>query len=146
MSVRKVRVAIAITSLLGTLVVSAALAAPASASGSAAAVDAYQLTFGRIGATSGAALALVGVVFGAVSLTRSANRRRAAVTAAVLGLAGVVIGAVFIAMAEGGPGTGYGVVGSWVSFALGPIALLLAWRGLSVSRRDASEGASVTSE
>jgi hypothetical protein len=146
MSVRKVRVVTAVTSLLGTLVVSAALAAPASASGSAAAVDAYQLTFGRIGATTGAALALVGVVFGVMALVRASSRRRAAITAGTLGLAGVVTGAVFIAIAEGGPGTGYGVVGSWVSFVLGPIALLLAWRGLAASRRDTGEGASVTSE
>ncbi|MFD6139245.1 DUF6223 family protein [Promicromonospora sp. NPDC060271] len=130
MSVRKVRAATAVTSLLGTLVLSAALAGPASALGSAPPVDAYQLTFGRFGATTGAALALIGVGFGVVALLRSSRRRRSAVIAAALGLGGVVIGAVFLAIADGGPGTGNGVVGSWVSFVLGPIALLLAWRGL----------------
>jgi hypothetical protein len=144
MSVQKFRAAAAVTSLLSMLVMSAVLAAPASASGSAPPVDAYQLTFGRAGATTGAVLALVGVGFGVVALVRC-PRRRAAVTAATLGLVGVVIGAVFLALAEGGPGTGYGVVGSWVSFVLGPIALLLAWRGLALSRPDTSEDASVTS-
>jgi len=104
-----------------------------------AAVDAYTLTTGRLVGTVAALLALAGVIIGGLSLARSARRigtgRRGAIVALVAGLTGMVIGAYVVAAAEGGPGTGYGIVGGFAALAVGLIATVLGWLALARSRR-----------
>ncbi|MEO6085116.1 MAG: DUF6223 family protein, partial [Umezawaea sp.] len=48
------------------------------------------------------------------------------------GLAGAVIGLLVVAAAEGGPGTGYGIVGGYVALVVGLVAVLLG--GLALAR------------
>jgi Family of unknown function (DUF6223) len=50
---------------------------------------------------------------------------------AVLGLVGVVSGRLNLAIANGGPGTGNGVVGGAGALVLGPIAMALSALGLA---------------
>lgn len=104
-----------------------------------AAVDTYTLTTGRVVGTVAALLALAGVIIGGLSLARSARRigtgRRGAIVALVAGLTGMVIGAYVVAAAEGGPGTGYGIVGGFAALAVGLIATVLGWLALARSRR-----------
>jgi hypothetical protein len=85
------------------------LATPAAArvSAQSAPVDAYTLTTGR----------LLGTV------------------ASLGALAGVVVGGLVVAAAEGGPGTGYGIVGGFAALAIGLIATVLGWLALARSRR-----------
>ncbi len=52
--------------------------------------------------------------------------------ALVAGLASMVIGGVIVTAAEGGPGTGYGIVGGYVDLVVGLIALVLV--GLATAR------------
>ncbi|MGW6929065.1 DUF6223 family protein [Lentzea sp. NPDC054927] len=95
---------------------------------------AYEMTAGRAWSLVGGALGLVGVVFGVLALTR----RRGAVVAVAAGATGVVIGALVVLMAKGGPGTGYGIVGGYVSLVVGLVACLLG--GLAM-RKAARAGA-----
>ncbi|MFJ8013749.1 DUF6223 family protein [Streptomyces sp. NPDC096339] len=118
------------------------LAAPAAAHASLQpiAADAYELTSGRMVGTGAALVALAGVVVGVLSLARSAGRignggRRGAIAALVSGLVGMVVGAVNLAVADGGPGTGNGVVGGAVALVLGLIAAILGRLALVRSRR-----------
>jgi hypothetical protein len=103
---------------------------------------------GRLGPTVAALLGLIGTVIGGLALIRS-NRRnhdnadnsttdaRVRATAAfVLGLISLVLGGLFLATADGGPGTGNGVVGSGAAIVLGPIAIILG--GLTRARRRAA--------
>jgi hypothetical protein len=53
----------------------------------------------------------------------------------VAGLAGAVIGALVVAAAEGGPGTGYGIVGGYLALAVGLISMALGGLTLARSRR-----------
>jgi uncharacterized protein DUF6223 len=106
--------------------VRSAVAAPAVAyaSAQAADVDAYTLTAARFWATSAALLGLAGVVIGKRALTRAARRfgdggRRGAIMALVSGLIAMVGGALDLAVADGGPGTGNGVVGGALALVLG---------------------------
>jgi hypothetical protein len=55
--------------------------------------------------------------------------------ALVAGLTGVVIGGLVVAAAEGGPGTGYGIIGGFAALVLGLIATVLGWLALARSRR-----------
>ncbi|WP_037765950.1 DUF6223 family protein [Streptomyces sp. 142MFCol3.1] len=119
-----------------------AVAAPAAvhASAQAAGVDAYTLTAARFWATSVALLGLAGLVIGKMALTRSARRigdggRRQAIVALVAGLIAVVGGALNLAVADGGPGTGNGVVGGALALVLGLIATVLGRLALARSRR-----------
>ena len=124
------------------LVVTCTLAAPAAAHGPVpSAAGPSAMTSGRVGPTAVAVLALVGVVLGALALRRRAGRP-AAITALVLGLLGVALGTVFAVTADGGPGTGNGVVGAVVAVVLGALALVLGGLALTRSRRTASPGVS----
>ncbi|SEU47943.1 DUF6223 family protein [Nonomuraea wenchangensis] len=103
-------------------------------------VDAYVMTAGRLWSVVGIVLGLAGVVIGALaarSATRPLTRRRGAIVALAAGLAGTVIGALVVAAAEGGPGTGYGIVGGWVCLVVGPVAMILGGLVLARSRRTA---------
>lgn len=95
---------------------------------------------GRLGPTASAVLGLVGVVVGALALNRSRHSSfagsgsttaidRWGPTAAVaFGTIGLIFGGLFLATADGGPGTGNGVVGSVAALAFGPVAIVLGVR------------------
>ncbi|MEO3796871.1 DUF6223 family protein [Nonomuraea sp. B10E15] len=105
-------------------------------------VDAYTFTSGRLWSVVGALLGLAGAVIGGLALARSARRignggRRGAAVALGAGLACTVIGGLVVAAAEGGPGTGYGIVGGWVDLVVGLIAMVLGGLALARSRRTA---------
>ena len=86
---------------------------------------------GRIGPTITALLGLAAAVLGARALTRArrpADRISSAApddhpTALLLGLSAVLLGGLFLAAADGGPGTGNGVVGSAAAIVLGSIGI-----------------------
>lgn len=102
-------------------------------------VGAYALTTGRIWGTAAALLGLVGVVLGGWALARARRRggnggtRRAIVTL-VAGLIAVAGGTVTLAVADGGPGTGNGVVGGALALLLGLLAVALAGMAAARSR------------
>jgi len=92
---------------------------------------------GRLGPTASALLGLAGTVIGGLALARVRRgatttsgfgrtiERRGPGAAILLGMISLALGAVFLATADGGPGTGNGVVGSIVAIALGPVAFVL---------------------
>lgn len=73
------------------------------------------MTAGRTWSLVGGALGLAGIAVGLFL------RRRADV-AVVCGVAGALIGVLVVFMAKGGPGTGYGIVGGYISLVLGVVA------------------------
>ena len=95
------------------------------------AVDAYTLSTGRFLGALAAAVALAGVIVGGSSLARSAGRNRTGKRRALLALgAGVtstVTGGLVVAAADGGPGTGNGIVGGFAALGLGLTATALGW-------------------
>ncbi|MET8808674.1 DUF6223 family protein [Streptomyces sp. NPDC004546] len=137
MSVRHL-LAAAAAALIGGI----GLATPAAAQASAqsAQVGAYTLTAARLWATAAALLALAGVVIGRLALARSVRRTgnggtKGAIVALAAGLIAVVGGTLNLAVADGGPGTGNGVVGGAAALVLGLIAMVLGWLARSRSRR-----------
>ena len=92
------------------------------------------LTLRRFWATGAAAVALLGVVIGGLALARSADAtgRLEAMVALAAGLIAMVNGGLNLAMANGGPGSGNGVVGGAAALVLGLIALALG--GLAQAR------------
>jgi hypothetical protein len=103
-----------------------------------AATTVYGLTPRRLWATAIALLGLVGVVMGGLALYRAARRignhgRRGAISAQVAGLIAAVNAGLNLAVANGGPGTGNGVVGGAAALVLGLIATILG--GLALARR-----------
>ena len=88
---------------------------------------AYEMTAGRM-------WSLVGIVVGALGL---AVLKRP-LWAVVLGAAGAVAGLAVVLMARGGPGTGYGIVGGYVSLVVGLVAVVL---GVLLRRRAARAAA-----
>jgi len=97
-------------------------------------VDAYAVTSGRLTASAAALVALAGLIIGIRALTRSAGRW-AARTALAAGLIGVVAGGLVVATADGGPGSGSGVVGGFVALTVGVFAIFLGLLALARSRR-----------
>lgn len=95
------------------------------------------LTTGRFVGSAAAVVALAGVVIGGLALARSTGRmgRRGAVAALTAGLIGMVVGAANLAVADGGPGTGNGVVGGALGLALGLIAAVIGGLALARYRR-----------
>lgn len=133
MSVRSLLV-VAGTALTGALV----LATPAAAAVSAqsAEVDSYTLTADRLWATAVALLTLAGVVIGGAALRRATRRvgdggAKGAVVALVAGLIGVIGGVLNLAAADGGPGTGNGVVAGGAAVVLGLVSVCLGWMARS---------------
>lgn len=86
-------------------------------------VDAYALTGDRVIATTSALVALAGAVAGGTAVVRTG--RRLPVVALVAGLIGAVAGAVVVATADGGPGTGNGIVGGYAAVVLGLLGAAL---------------------
>lgn len=89
-----------------------------------AAVTIHGLTLRRLWATSAVVFALAGVGVGAIALVRSVSLRVtarliAASAAVAAGLVGAVGGGLVLAVANGGPGTGNGVVGGAAALVLG---------------------------
>lgn len=84
--------------------------------------------------TAGRTLSLIGVVVGVLGLVALTRRGWWTV---VLGGIGAVIGLVVVLMAEGGPGTGYGIVGGYVSLVVGVAGLVFG----GLARRKAARAA-----
>ncbi|GAA4288330.1 DUF6223 family protein [Georgenia daeguensis] len=106
----------------------------------AAEVGAYTFTTARFWATAAALLALAATVLAALARARAARGRgeggrRAAVVALVAGLGAAAGGAVTLLVADGGPGTGNGVVAGGAAVVLGLAAVVLGGRVLARSRR-----------
>lgn len=102
-------------------------------------------TPGRIWSVVAGTTGLAGVVTGGLALARAAVRARAvtvrlAGTAVTAGLACAIIGALVVAAAEGGPGTGYGIVGGVIDLVIGPAAIALGGLALARARRTAAPG------
>lgn len=98
----------------------------------------YGPTARRLWATTVAALALVGVVIGGLAVARPASRFGAAsgrLAAIVAGLIAAINGGLVLAVANGGPGSGNGVVGAAGALVLGLIAMALGGLALARSRR-----------
>src|SRR5262249_15032859 len=108
-----------------------------------AATTVYGMTPRRVWATAVAALALIGVIIGGLSLTHgrvsTASARREAILALVAGLIAAANGVLNLAVASGGPGTGNGVVGGAAAFVLGVIAMAIGGLALARSRGTALE-------
>lgn len=116
-----------------------------------AATTVYGLTPRRLWATAVAALALIGVVIGALALARVPVNRFGVITrkhgptwAMVAGLIAAANGFLNLALANGGPGTGNGVVGGAAALVLGAIAMSLGGLALVRSRRAPFEPGRVT--
>jgi hypothetical protein len=108
-------------------------------------VDAYTLTAARFWATSAALLGLAGAVTGGLALTRSVRRtgnggRTGAVVSLVSGSVAMAGGALNLAVADGGPGTGNGVVGGAMALVMGLIAVAIGGLALAGFRRVGSGG------
>jgi Family of unknown function (DUF6223) len=107
-----------------------------------AAATVYGPTSRRLWATTAGALALVGVVVGGLALARSVRRignggRLGAIVALVAGPVAAINGGLVLAVANGGPGSGNGVVGGAGAFVLGVIGMALGALALRRSRRTA---------
>jgi Family of unknown function (DUF6223) len=120
--------ALAAAALFGGLVHAVLVAAQVS---EPATTTVYGVTPRRLWATSVALLALVGVVIGGLALARPASRFGTA--SLVAGLLSVVNGGLVLASANGGPGSGNGVVGGAAALVLGLVAMALG--GLALARR-----------
>ena len=107
-----------------------------------AAITVYGPTSRRLWATTAGALALVGVVVGGLALARSIRRigngsRLGATVALVAGPVAAINGGLVLAVANGGPGSGNGVVGGAGALVLGVIGMALGALVLRRSRRTA---------
>ena len=100
------------------------LAAPATAQG---------LTAGRLWSLVAAVLAVSGVAAGAPALARS--RRGWGRAAVAAGSAAVLVGALVVVTADGGPGSGSGIVGGALAAAVGAVAVVLGGLALARTRR-----------
>jgi len=98
-----------------------------------AATTVHGLTPRRLWATMAAGLALVGVVIGGLALRKSGSGK--AIVALVAGLIALINGGLNLAIANGGPGTGNGVVGGAAALVLGLIGMTFGGLALVRSRR-----------
>jgi hypothetical protein len=100
--------------------------------------SAYTLTAGRLWSVVATLVGLTGVVIGGLAFARAGRigtGRGGAIVALATGLAGAAIGGLVVAAAEGGPGTGYGIVGGFIALAVGLIGMVLGGLALARSRR-----------
>lgn len=105
----------------------------------------YGLTPQRLWATTAAVLALAGVVIGGLALARPGSRLSSASAprgfplgtsvALVAGLIAVLNGGLNLVVANGGPGTGNGVVGAAGALVLGLVAMAVGGLALARARR-----------
>lgn len=89
--------------------------------------------------SAGRTLSLIGVVLGAIGLLALTRR---GLWAVVLGAAGALTGVAVVVMAKGGPGTGYGIVGGYVSLAVGLAGVVLGGLAMRRAARAAAPRAS----
>ncbi|MEU4217443.1 DUF6223 family protein [Actinoplanes sp. NPDC026623] len=103
----------------------------------ASTVSAGTLTVDRIVATAATVVALAAAITGVLALTRSTGRGgiRATTVALVGGATGMVVGGLVVSTADGGPGTGNGIVGGFAALAFGLIAIVLGGLALVRTRR-----------
>jgi hypothetical protein len=100
----------------------------------------YTMSGGRLTASAGALVGLVGAVIGGLAL-RSAGRsgtgsgRFGASVALIAGLIGMALGGLVVATAPGGIGTGNGLGGGIVALVVGLIGVALGGLALARSRR-----------
>ncbi len=105
-----------------------------------AATTVHGPTVRRLWATISSVLSLVGAIVGALALTRrpatrlgtAASARSRGMIALFAGLLGLFNGGLVLAFADGGPGSGNGVVGGAAALVLGAVASMLG--GLAVAR------------
>ena len=115
-----------------------------------AASTVYGLTTRRLWATSAALMALLGVTVGGLALNRRVSRfgtvsvRHAAILGLVLGFIAAANGLLNVAVANGGPGTGNGVVGGAAAFVLGLIGMAIGGLALARSGRTALRAGRMT--
>lgn len=125
-----------LTTVAAALLTGIAFAVPAAADASIRSTAAITgMTSGRLGPTLTALVGLIGVISGGLALTRSGGRPAAAVVASVAGSISVVLGGLFAATADGGPGTGNGILGAAIAVVLGLIATILGGCALARARR-----------
>ena len=126
--------ALAAAALFGGLVHTVLVAAHVS---EPAAATVYGLTLRRLWATTIAVLALASVIIGGLAVARSATApgRLRAIVALVSGIIAVVNGALLLALANGGPGSGNGVVGAAGALVLGLIGMVMGGLALVRSRQ-----------
>lgn len=99
----------------------------------------YGLTAGRFWSLVAAFVGLAGVVVGGMALARYRRfGRRSHAVALTAGVVGMAIGGGVVAAAEGGPGTGYGIVGGYVALVVGFAAVGLG--GLASMRSRKARG------
>lgn len=102
-----------------------------------AAITVQGPTTRRLWATTASVLALISVVSGGLAMVRSAGRFGAAarlgvIVALAAGLIAVINGALVLAVANGGLGSGNGVVGGAVALVLGLVGMIIG--GLALHR------------
>jgi len=90
----------------------------------------HGLTLRRLWATTAVVFGFAAAIIGSMALVRAARRignhgRNGAIVALVAGIIALVNGALNLAVANGGPGTGNGVVGGAIAFVLGLIGMAL---------------------
>jgi hypothetical protein len=100
--------------------------------------DSYGLTSARFVATSAALLGLLAAIVGGLALVRvrrggAGFGRRGGTVALASGLIAAVVGVLSLMSADGGPGTGNGVVGAYAAVVLGVLGLAFGWLALSRS-------------
>ncbi len=98
---------------------------PPSAGGVTDVAAATAMSPGRVWSFLGVLVGVAGVVLGSRALARGAAVRgpRLAMAGLVAGTVALGLGAFVVATADGGPGTGYGIVGGFVSLAVGLVAV-----------------------
>ncbi|MFC9664205.1 DUF6223 family protein [Nocardia sp. NPDC127606] len=120
MSIRPLTAAAVATAL--TLI----CAAPAAAATTTLA-DSYGMTTDRLVATSAAFLGLAAVLVGGWAVSRAGNPARSFIAIGA-GAVAAIVGVIGFATADGGPGTGNGIVGAAIAIFLGLVAVALGIR------------------
>ncbi len=127
--------------MVAFLIAFLALVSPAAADTALQQADtpAYTLTAGRLWSLVAIALGLIGLVTGVAAGARilggPSTQRRNAILALVAALACSVIGGTVVLFADGGPGSGSGIVGGFLAVLIGLVAIGLGRRALKRSHR-----------
>jgi hypothetical protein len=99
------------------------------------------MSAGRLGASTGAVVGLIGVVVAGLALARPSGRfgtgsgPLGGIVALVAGLIGMALGALVVATSDSGIGTGNGRAGAYVALVVGLVGLVLGGLALARSRR-----------
>jgi hypothetical protein len=95
----------------------------------------YALTPGRFWSLAAGLLALAAAVVGGLALARTGTGTRRAVVALAAGATAAVVGGLVVATADGGPGSGSGIVGGAVALLVGLVAMALGGLAMARTRR-----------